>query len=76
MPFNNEELQTLIRSWTHAVILNLTKTIEKPKGETYNLESLIEHVCQDENLGLFLSRNQETSDFNFTCYPLSLDVTI
>ncbi|MCY4554151.1 MAG: hypothetical protein OXC79_10800 [Candidatus Poribacteria bacterium] len=55
--FNNEELQILIRNCTHAVILNLTKTLEKPKEktkvspkkETYNLESLIDSVCHDED---------------------------
>ena len=42
-------MQTLIRNCTHAIILNLTKTLERPKGETYNLESLIDHVCHDED---------------------------
>lgn len=51
--FNAEELQTLIRNCTHAIILNLTKTIEKPnervKEGAYNLESLIDYVCHDED---------------------------
>ena len=48
--FNDEELQTLIRNCTHAIILNLTKTIEKPRGESYNLQSLIESVCHEDDL--------------------------
>ena len=56
-PFSNEELQTLIRNCTHAIVLNLTKAVEKPqvnhkvspKKETYNLEFLIDHVCHDED---------------------------
>ena len=48
--FNDEELQTLIRNCTHAIILNLTKTIEKPRDESYNLQSLIESVCHEDDL--------------------------
>ena len=47
--FNDDELQTLIRNCTHAVILNLTKTLEKPGGKTYNLQSLIEQVCHEDD---------------------------
>ena len=53
--FSSEELQTLIRNCVHAVILNLTKTIEKPiihekRIQTYNLESLIDSVCHDDDV--------------------------
>ena len=48
--FDDEELQTLIRNCTHAVILNLTKTLERPGDKTYNLQSLIELVCHEDDL--------------------------
>ena len=48
--FDDEELQTLIRNCTHAVILNLTKTLERPRDETYNLQSLIDRVCHEDDL--------------------------
>ena len=52
--FNDEELQAIIRSCTYAVVLNLTKTLEKPnenpERETYNLQSLIEQVCHEDDL--------------------------
>ena len=53
--FSSEELQTLIRNCVHTVILNLTKTIEKPiiyekRIQTYNLESLIGGVCHDDDI--------------------------
>ena len=48
--FNDEELKTLIRNCTYAVVLNLTKTLERPGDETYNLQSLIEQVCREEDL--------------------------
>ena len=48
--FSDEELQTLIRNCTHAIILNLTKTIERPGAETYNLQSLIAQVCHEDDL--------------------------
>ena len=48
--FGDEELQTLIRNCTHAVILNLTKTLERPGDETYNLQSLIDRVCHEDDL--------------------------
>ena len=51
--FSNEELQTLIRNCIHSVILNLTKTLERPsknkKNETYNIELLIDNRCHDED---------------------------
>ena len=47
--FSDEELKTLTRNCTHAIILNLTKTLEKPGDQTYNLESLINHVCHDDD---------------------------
>lgn len=50
--FNNEELETLIRNCIHSIILNLTKTIEKPKSETHNLESRINNICHDEDQDL------------------------
>ena len=57
LAFSSEELQTLIRNCTHAIILHLTKTIEKPidktingeKVQTYNLESLIKDECPAED---------------------------
>ena len=50
--FGNAELQTLIRNCTHAVILNLTKTLERPGDKTYNLQSLIDRVCHEDDLAL------------------------
>ena len=53
--FSSKELETLIRNCVHALILHLTKTMEKPtrnpnpKKEKYNLESLINHVCHDDD---------------------------
>ena len=51
--FSKEELETLIRNCVHAIVLNFTKTIEIPKrqfeNETYNLESLIDSICQDDD---------------------------
>ena len=51
--FSKEELETLIRNCVHAIVLNFTKTIETPKrqfeNETYNLESLIDSICQDDD---------------------------
>ena len=55
--FSSKELETLIRNCVHALILHLTKTIEEPprnpeknpKKETYNLESLINHMCHDDD---------------------------
>ena len=47
--FSDKELQTVIRNCVHAIILNLTKTIEKPREGTYNLQSLIHHICSDED---------------------------
>ena len=53
--FSSEELQTLMRNCVHAVILNLTKTIEKPiiheeRIQTYNLESLIDSICHHDDI--------------------------
>ena len=48
--FTDEELQTLIRNCTHSIILNLTKTIERPRSQSYNLESLIDSVCHEDDL--------------------------
>ena len=48
--FNDEELPALIRSCTYAVVLNLTKTLEKPARYTYNLQSLIDQVCHEDDL--------------------------
>ena len=48
--FGDDELQTLIRNCIHAVILNLTKTLERPGDKTYNLQSLIEQVCHADDL--------------------------
>ena len=50
--FGAKELQTLIRNCTHAVILNLTKTLERPGNKTYNLQSLIDHVCHEDDLNV------------------------
>lgn len=51
--FSENESPTLIRNCTHAIILHLTKTLEEPpknpKKETYNLESLINHLCHDDD---------------------------
>ena len=47
--FNKDEIQTLIRNCIHAIILNLTKTIEYPQWETFNLESHIDAVCHDDD---------------------------
>ena len=52
--FSTKEQETLMRNCVHTITLNLTKTIEKPtiheeKIQTFNLESLIDSVCHDED---------------------------
>lgn len=52
--FSEKERETLMRNCVHTITLNLTKTIEKPtiyeeKIQTFNLESLIDSVCHDED---------------------------
>ena len=48
LAFSDNELQTLIRNCTHAIVLHFTKTVEKPTKERYNLKTLIERECHDE----------------------------